>query len=91
MKEIDDDNDNDNDNYNYKDNDNNNDNDNDNDNDNYTGKIELIYSYFNAILNFESKLQKDYDWNKVNEIYIIKLKDYEEFKDSISYYTLKKK
>ena len=71
------------------DNDNNENNDNNDNNDN-DDKINLIYKYFTAILNFEEELKKDFDCYKINRADIVKLEDYEQFKDSISYYCLKK-
>ena len=63
-----------------------------NDYDDEDDKVQLVYNYFTAILNFEKKLEKlykNYDWNETNNAYIVKLKEYQGFKDSIFYDILK--
>ena len=95
------DNDSDNDNDNFivikasdgdDDDDYNNNKDNENENDINYNKSKLIYKYFTAILDFENKIEKlytNYNWVETNKAFIINLKDYQEFKDSIFYDVLK--
>ena len=55
-------------------------------------KVQLVYNYFIAILNFEKKIEKlsrNYDFGVENKAYIIKLEDYQRFKDSILYDIIK--
>ena len=48
-------------------------------------KVQLVYNYFIAILNFEKKIEKLSKYYVENRAYIIKLEDYQRFKDSILY------
>ena len=62
-----------------------------NDIDNIT-KSKLVYKYFTEILNFENKIEilyTNYNWVESNNAFIIQLKDYQAFKDSIFYDILK--
>ena len=59
----------------------------------FNEKTEQLYKYFIEILKFENeteKLYKNYDWGETNKAFIIKLTDYETFKDIIFYDILKK-
>ena len=55
---------------------------------NINEKVEQIYDYLQAIFQFEEfvkKIYNNYDWNLNYDGYIIKLKDYQNFKDNIFY------
>ena len=55
---------------------------------NINEKVDQIYDYLQAIFQFEEfvkKIYNNYDWNLNYDGYIIKLKDYQNFKDNIFY------
>ena len=57
-------------------------------------KTEEIYELFTKIFIFENdieKLYKNYNWNETNKAFIVRLKDYEDFKDNIFFDILKSK